>query len=268
MGIFKNYLLVSDIDGTLLKNGVIPKRNIEAIDYFIKESGKFSIASGRSIEAVRPINKKSHCNAPSVVYNGAFVYDYEADKAVWQTELSDKAKLILEPIMDKFPTIGVEVHSGKKLYVVRSSKEVEDHIAYESITSENIDLADVMRFPWTKSILMTNDQEIMNELQQFADSLMPDNAYFLRTDIPYYELTSINADKAKGIARLKDYLGKEYKVCAIGDYYNDLEMLKHADIACCVKDSPQEVKAESDYIACKCSDGAVADFIEYLAKSI
>ena len=85
MGIFKNYLLVSDVDGTLLENGVIPQRNIEAIDYFIKESGKFSICSGRSIEAVRPIHKHSHSNAPCVVFNGANVFDYGLDKIVCET---------------------------------------------------------------------------------------------------------------------------------------------------------------------------------------
>jgi len=268
MGIFKNHLLVSDIDGTLLENGLIPKRNIEAIDYFTKESGKFSIASGRSIEAVRPIYKMSHCNAPGVTCNGAIIFDFDSDNAVWQTELTEAAKQIIEPIMNKFPSVGVEVHSGKKLYIVRNSREIEDHIAYEKITSENIDLADAKKLLWTKSILMTSDAETMKELQEFADSLLPNSEYFVRTGNPYYELTSIKANKAKGIEHLKDYLGKGYTVCAIGDYYNDIDMLKYADIACCVEDSPSEVKAVSDYVSCKCSDAAVADFIEYLANKL
>ena len=268
MGIFKDYLLVSDIDGTLLTNGVIPKRNIEAIDYFIKESGKFSVASGRSIEAVRPIYKMSHCNAPCVTCNGAVIFDFESDNAVWQTWLAEDAKQIIEPIMNKFPSVGVEVHSGKKLYIVRNSREIEDHIVYEKVTAENIDLADAKKLPWTKSILMTSNTEIMKELQKYSDSLLPKSEYFVRTGNPYYELTSINANKAKGIGHLKDHLGKGYTVCAIGDYYNDVEMLKYADIACCVEDSPSEVKAVSDYVSCKCSDAAVADFIEYLANKL
>ena len=268
MGIFKNYLLVSDIDGTLLDNGVIPQRNIEAIDYFIKESGKFSIASGRSIEAVRPIYKNSHSNAPCVVFNGAVVFDYNLDKIVCEIELDDQDKSLLAPIMNRFPTVGVEVHSGRKLYVIRRTKEVDDHIEYESIASEDMSLEDVMSLTWTKSIIMTEDGEIMKQLMEFCDTLSPKSAYFLPTSNIYLELTSSNANKAKGIAHLKDYLGKGYTVCAIGDYYNDIEMLKYADIGCSTADSPQAVKDVSDYEACKCSEGAVADFIEYLAEKI
>ena len=56
------------------------------------------------------------------------------------------------------------------------------------------------------------------------------------------------------------------KIFAIGDYFNDIEMLKTADISAAVKDSPEEVQCCADYITQSCEDGAVADFIDYLTE--
>mgnify|MGYP001536752143 FL=1 len=53
---------------------------------------------------------------------------------------------------------------------------------------------------------------------------------------------------------------------AIGDYYNDLEMIKKADISAVPAGTPRDIEMYADYTACSCEDGAVADFIDYLAK--
>ena len=52
----------------------------------------------------------------------------------------------------------------------------------------------------------------------------------------------------------------------MGDYYNDLEMIKKADISAATDNAPEDVKLYADFVAGRCEDGAVADFIDYLAK--
>ena len=51
-----------------------------------------------------------------------------------------------------------------------------------------------------------------------------------------------------------------------GDYYNDIEMLKTAAHPVCCGQAPKDIKELSEYVACKCTDGAVADFINYIVK--
>ena len=60
------------------------------------------------------------------------------------------------------------------------------------------------------------------------------------------------------------YFIEKGKVFAIGDYYNDVEMLKNADISAATYGAPDDVKAIADYITVPCEEGAVADFINYL----
>ena len=53
---------------------------------------------------------------------------------------------------------------------------------------------------------------------------------------------------------------------AIGDYYNDLEMIQTADIGAALVDSPDEVKAVATVVVGSVQNGAVADFIDYLTE--
>ncbi|MCL2034037.1 MAG: HAD family hydrolase, partial [Oscillospiraceae bacterium] len=57
---------------------------------------------------------------------------------------------------------------------------------------------------------------------------------------------------------------KRERIAAIGDYYNDLEMLEYAGVGATVEEALDEIKGACDFVAGKCEDGAVADFIEYL----
>lgn len=63
-GKFSDYLLVSDMDATLLDdNHTISEENRQAIDYFIKNGGRFTVATGRMVEAVRAYMPNLHINA-------------------------------------------------------------------------------------------------------------------------------------------------------------------------------------------------------------
>ena len=57
------------------------------------------------------------------------------------------------------------------------------------------------------------------------------------------------------------------KIFAIGDYYNDLEMIEDADFGVTVENAPDKVKDVADLIVSKCEDGAITDLVEYMIKN-
>ena len=82
MGIFDKAILISDIDGTLLHDGIIPDANIDAIEYFKKEGGLFTVATGRGVVAARESYSLLKCNAPAAVFQGGAVYDYKNEEFI------------------------------------------------------------------------------------------------------------------------------------------------------------------------------------------
>ena len=71
-------LVISDLDNTLLtaKEG-IPEYNIQMIKQFQQLGGRFTVATGRSVESVRRYLGQIKFNAPAITYNGGIIYDYE-----------------------------------------------------------------------------------------------------------------------------------------------------------------------------------------------
>jgi hydroxymethylpyrimidine pyrophosphatase-like HAD family hydrolase len=58
------------------------------------------------------------------------------------------------------------------------------------------------------------------------------------------------------------------KFYCIGDYNNDYQMLLAADVAVCPANACESIKAVADIEVCHCADGALADLIERIEKSI
>ena len=109
----KGILLVSDVDGTLItRRFEMPRRNVEAIRRFTRKGGLFALATGRSEESAAPYAAQAGVNAPSVLLNGAALYDFQKGEILWQACLPGSFRQTLRQIMRRFPDIGVEIFAA------------------------------------------------------------------------------------------------------------------------------------------------------------
>ena len=98
-----------------------------------------------------------------------------------------------------------------------------------------------------------NEEENKNTCNAFRSSLLT------------VEIVAKEVDKGKATHRLAEILNIDQEnIGAIGDYYNDVEMLREVDIPAVTAGAPDDLKQMAKYITCPCRDGAVADFIDYL----
>ena len=169
-GKFSDYLLVSDMDATLLDdNHTISEENRQAIDYFIKNGGRFTVATGRMVEAVRAYMPNLHINAPAVLHNGAKIYDYEKDCAVFERFIEENRKQAIKRVYDDFPQIGLEVYSDEIVYVYRECEETKRFLtrSYEVVYS----LPDeIWQRPWIKVLLMLFQEQL--QIMDFIEEVI------------------------------------------------------------------------------------------------
>jgi len=265
MGLFSGTLLISDIDGTLITyKGELPKNNIEAIEYYISEGGLFTLATGRGVPSARRyINKIVH-NCPPVIMNGGAIYDFESESFLWVKKLPDSAKDCVKNIMEKFPQMGIQVYCDKSLYVIRDSVTCQNMVSHEKLEPIFAAFEDISDKDWNK-VLCLAPLEFVLEMIEYLDKTEPDGFYFCRTQVEYYEIMAIGADKGNALKRLAEIKGiKHENTFAIGDYYNDAALIEGAGYSSYTENAPDELKKDADYISAHCSDGAVADFIEHL----
>lgn len=275
MGIFDGCLLACDIDGTLMINGYINPKNIEKIKHFIDEGGTFSLSTGRSVGAISNVLSQLKRVSPSVMANGAIIYDYENEKTLYEAVLPEEDHRIAKNVADSDINVGIEIHCGAKVFTYVRTKEATLHQVYESFEAPDVTFDEVTKYNWSKVLYVfenIKDRERVKALLKFEET----DCDFVETcacidgvTYNYYEQIPKGVSKASGLKILCE-LRNVKKGCffAIGDYYNDVEMLQEADICAVPIDSPEEIKSLADYITCVCDDGAVADFIDYLESKL
>ncbi len=273
MGIFSGCLFACDIDGTLMSSGKINPRNIEKIEFFMNEGGYFSLSTGRTVGAVGPVLDKIKRVSPSVVANGCMIYDYENKKTLDELFLPENDYYIAKKVLDMGLNVGIEAHSGEKILTINETQETRDHQEYEWISGENVSFEEASKYRWNKVVFFFDNENDLSSVKEMIAKEKPLSAFSDTSAViagrkrKYYEQFPAGVSKASELDKLKNILKIE-KGCyfAMGDYYNDLEMIKNADISAVPEDTPDDIKAYADYIAGSCEDGAVADFIEYLTK--
>lgn len=267
MGIFSGCLLASDVDGTLLTGGIIPEINLEKIDWFKSEGGVFTLCTGRSILASKYSYDLSHSNAPLIAFHGGGIYDYNTEEFLDIKLMPMECREILKSIIDEFPEIGIDIHGGNFLYDLRKNNVTEHHAEYESMVYDKIP-DDYESMPWIKIFLGINDLDTLERVEKFCERFSDKYCRFMTTlrkpNAYYVEIVPSVVNKGNALRTLKEKLGA--KVCfGIGDYVNDIELIRDADIGATTAEAPDEIKQLADYVTCPCKDGAVADFIDQIA---
>ncbi len=262
-------LLISDIDGTLVtpKMGM-PAQNVAAAARLKAAGHYFTIATGRSYKAAMQYAREVDINAPVITFNGAALYDYSANKFIMTKEMPETVVGIVRSIYSRFAEAGIEVHTEDDIYMIRNTALTKRHIEQENLTYINASVDDIAGISWLK-VLLTAPPEVMPELESYAASLNIPELDFVRSGIPYFEILSHGVNKGTALPRLIEYLGiRPENVYAIGDYYNDVGMLKAAAHTAAPAGAPDDIKALCEYITCPVESGAVADYIDRILDSI
>lgn len=265
---FNSWLIVSDIDGTLNnKLRHTPKANIEAIDRFVHTlGGSFTLASARNVQSLR----KHYMNlpdvkTPAIVLNGAGIYDFSKEKMIWFNPIPKSGKEVIKKVMDKFSTLEIGIMTDNMIYLVRPRFFSPIMMALDRL--ENIKCKSVDEVPegkWGKVIFYCLPH-MKKKIKKYTLSLSDDELSYIDTTAFSFDMVSSITHKGNAVHALAQILGiKEENIGAIGDYYNDLDMLKAVSHPACCKQAPEEIHKICEFHACHCNDGAVSDFLKYI----
>ena len=90
---------------------------------------------------------------------------------------------------------------------------------------------------------------------------------FIRSERTLYEILPKGNTKGDVMLRIADILGINHeKTVAVGDYDNDVSMLKAAGVGVAVSNAIAEAKAAADYLTVSNEEHAIAQIIEDIEK--
>ncbi|BCZ46096.1 haloacid dehalogenase [Clostridium gelidum] len=244
---FDGYVIVSDLDGTLLDNNKnISKENLEAINYFTQNGGKFSVATGRVVEATEEYLLKIEVNLPIIVYNGGVIYDHNNKKILSEKFVDDNQKQIALRIKEDDENIGIEIYANRKLYILRDSgNSIRSATQMLDIIYDITE--DVFSMNWHK-ILVVGKSDVIDGIEKtFEDKY---NIKGTRSGKTSFELLPANESKGQALKSIIEmYNLDQSKVICVGDNMNDVELLQEAAFSFCPKNGSEELKKYADFIA-------------------
>lgn len=266
---YNNMVLLTDMDGTLLNsNSKVSSRNKEAIEAFIRGGGKFGIATGRGEKNALNFIGDLEINIPSILYNGCGLYDYKEQKFLELKSLSnDKLKDFILDCMRQFPEVVVQIYSAKGCMIITPEELIDDDIRKHHSPFIITKLDDIMEEKWIKILFRGNKQEL-SSIEEFGNNLKLDEEMTLvySSDI-YLEILPSNSSKGSMLITLRKLLGEEYTYYAVGDYYNDIEMIKIADVGIAAGNAPEDIKSIADIVTVSNDDDILADIIYNIMKN-
>jgi Cof subfamily protein (haloacid dehalogenase superfamily) len=261
-------LVITDIDGTFLpiSKEYVP-RNMEAINRLYELGGHYSIATGRVVQAAwHLLGHDRFVNYPVILGNGGMIYDPEKKAPIWFQNLDKAVFSNIKEIAEHFPEVSVEINTPDAVVICRINDYERYHIlAARFKKTLEMTLEEAMTLPWEK-VLFAGEPQVISKLVEFAASQNWDCAEYVSSADIFFEVLPKGCNKGTALRRMREILHLEdWKIIAMGDYYNDIEMLEAADFAACPFDSLPEVRAACDYVCLStCDEGAVGEVIEKL----
>jgi Cof subfamily protein (haloacid dehalogenase superfamily) len=234
-------LIGIDVDGTLLDTrGQIPQANIDAIHDAVRAGIAVALVTGRSYPFVRPIADPLPSTLTLIVSNGAVergmdgsrfarrLLDRDIARAVLDStrRFRDAAALVFDRDADRqvmFETMDWE-HPGRKAYWARNQSLIAQSVPLEEALVE--DPIQVMFNGGVDTMRM-----LVGELRACARDCAVSLTEYVHRDFSLIDVTAPAATKGRALAWRAGQLGlARDEVMAVGDNFNDLDMLEFAGL--------------------------------------
>lgn len=279
MGKFDGVLIASDYDNTVvysegaLRAGIaqppVSPRNREAMEYFMAQGGTFSIVTGRALPAFAPLAGHVPMNGPTVLFNGAAIYDFSAERYLCTAFLPEEVRTHVHAVQQAFPEVAFEIyHDDNSIQAVHPNDITRghQHLTHSpTVTIADIDLAPS---PIAK-VLFEEDTAYLQRVAEFIRSQPWGAGYEVSLSANcLMELTAHGANKGGMVARLAEMLGIEQRhVYCVGDHNNDIPMLRYAHIPFAPQNAIEPLhRIPGIHLLPNCWEDAIAAMIDELEK--
>ncbi|SHK59355.1 Cof subfamily of IIB subfamily of haloacid dehalogenase superfamily/HAD-superfamily hydrolase, subfamily IIB [Clostridium cavendishii DSM 21758] len=277
-------LLLTDMDGTLLySDKTISNITVNCINIAKKNGKRIVIATGRDIWFIKDFLKKSKLKLDIIALNGAQIFD-ENGEIIWESIIKmDNIKEIIAKI--DFDQVIVQFYTKKKIYInnpkyldtilegfamykYNDSSRIDEGktLYYNSFFNNseiitNIDELLINKVPIYKIEILTTNRSILSKLKENLSLIF--GITVTSSYINNIEITNENINKGRALTELTERIGvRKNKVIAVGDSFNDLDMIRESGLGVAVANAHKDIIKEANYITIANSLDGVAHIIE------
>jgi len=259
----KYKLVAIDMDGTLLTPELrISRETIDTVRKVIDMGVIVTLSTGRMYPAALPFALELQLDVPLITCNGALIKCVRTGREYHKKALSrEHCTEILEYCISS--DLELSLYKDDEIY---TSGSYNLHIHEEIDKAEPIVVDDIrsavddsvikiMMSSKNKSALEYHSETVY---QSYKDKL---NIYF---SLPWFtEVVHKEANKRHALEYLSGHFGiKQEEVIAIGDNFNDMDMMQYAGLGVAMGNAPEYLKESADYVTRSNDEDGVRHVLE------
>lgn len=251
-------LLAIDIDGTLLRSNHRIDRQTRAAIQFAQEKGVYvTLATGRNFPSAKKVADSLKLDSVLITQNGGFLAT-DIENPVYVKRFEEEKVYQIVQLLENYDCHIRVLH---ETYSVGNRVRQKNHL----VAKMTLGIGDPLFYPATFTDSLSNqllESPIASpkiDVQFFDDTERKSAVVHLEKMVQGIHITSSTkcnceimpegVSKAKGLQVLGEQLGIALEeMVAIGDSYNDIEMITQAGLGIAMWNSPKEVKQASDWV--------------------
>lgn len=266
-------LLVLDIDGTIAGVDNQVREPVKQAVQAVQARGiQVAIATGRMYQSALRFHHEIGATLPLMTYQGALVKDPATNTVHRHWTVP---RHLASELLDYFEqpewraALSVHFYINDQLYVREITSATEEYVSRSTVKPIPVgDLRNTLDTEPTKVLALTDDPVMINNLlESLRQRYTPAELYLTTSVATFFEATHPKVNKGTAVSYLaEEHLGiRAENVMAIGDNFNDLEMIEYAGIGVAMGNAPSEVQSRADWVAPSVEhDGAAVAIAEFL----
>lgn len=268
-------LITLDIDGTLLNpQGEVTPRVRQAVQSAVDRGCIVTLATGRRFSFAQHVAESLGIRASLVLHGGAVIQDSQSGRVIYEDVLSRPAYLTIldkvtangfQPVVFESPSVGGRVLTGpEECDTVETKRYFESRRTFYRFSYDDLKNLD------RNLSVSAMGQEV--SLRSLYDEIAPLNLchpWFspptIHSALPWHtvDMLAHGCCKAKAITSLSQALGVSLsEVMAVGDNFNDVDMIEAVGWGVAVGNALPEVKEVAKAIVATNAEDGVAEAIE------
>ena len=257
-------LVVADLDGTARSRrlGITP--GVRAAVSEARAGGaRVCVATGRMWASAAPWIETLGADSPVILYNGGRVFDFDRGRILHERRLASESARQALALVRRDPDLQAHLFLDDRVYVERRHPLTDAYAADDGLTCEVVGAFEPLLSSDPHKILVVGPSSSRVEALQVAVHEAGLAVHAVQSEPTYLELLPPGISKGSALRAMREALGVEAKdVIAIGDSWNDLEMIEAAGLGVAMADAPAGVRARADYVCASADEDGVREVLE------
>lgn len=260
-------LVAMDLDDTLLDSRLqISHQTTRMLQQIVERGIKITLATGRMFRSARRYAVELGMDVPLITYQGALVKNAFSDEVLFHRCVPAD---MVTPVVEAAREAGYhyQVYFDDNLYMESLTPEGQAYAELAGVTPV-VDRDLPIRLTYeepTKIIIINYNLPALQQMEKQLQQRFSRQLYITRSKPHYLEFMNKEATKGRALQAVSEYFAIERQdVMAIGDSYNDIEMLKWAGVGVAVGNAPPEVQRYADYVTTSNDEDGVAAALQHL----